>query len=78
MDDLGVVDIGMIVAVVDILVVVELEMIGLVVVVVGEDCLREVGLVDEDYLMKVEVVAGGCLMNNPTHFSTYHRLAFEC
>ena len=45
--------------------------------VVGEDCLREVGLVDEDYLMKVEVVAEGCLLNNPTRFSTYHQLAFD-
>jgi len=45
--------------------------------VVGEDCLREVGLADEDYLMKVEVVAEGCLLNNPTRFSTYHQLAFD-
>ena len=37
--------------------VVELEVVGLVVGIVGEDCLRKVEVVDEDYLMKVEVVA---------------------
>ena len=50
----------------DELVVVELEVVGLVVVVVGEDCLREVEAVEENYLMKVEVVAEGCLLEDPT------------
>jgi len=31
---------------------------------VGEDCLREMEVVDEDYLMKVEVVAEGCLLED--------------
>ena len=34
------------------------------------------GLVDEHYLMKVEVVEG-CLMDDPTRFSAYHLLGFD-
>jgi len=44
---------------------------------VGEDCLREVEVVDEDYQMKVKVVAEGCLLDEPTHFGTYHCLGFD-
>ena len=40
--------------------------------VVSKDCLREMEVVDEDYLMKVEVVAEGCLLDNPTRFGAYH------
>ena len=35
------------------------------------------GLGGEDYLMKVEVVEEGCLMDDPTHFSAYHLLGFD-
>jgi len=48
--------------------VVESEVVGLVVGVVGEDCLREMEIVDENYLMKVAVVAEGCLLDDPTRF----------
>ena len=34
-------------------------------------------LVDEDYLMKVEVVVDGGLLEDPTHFSVYHQLGFD-
>jgi len=54
-----------------------LEVVGLVVRVVGKDCLRDEEVVDEDYLMKVEVVADGCLLGNPTHFGAYCRLSFN-
>jgi len=47
---------------------VELEMVKLVVGIVGEDCLREVKVVDKDYLIKVEVVVEGCLLDDPTRF----------
>ena len=67
----------MIVAGVDELVVVELEVVGLVVAVVGEDYLREVEVVDENYLMKVEVMAEGCVLENPTNFSAYHWINFD-
>ena len=53
--------------------VVESEVVGLAVGVVGEDFLREVEVVDEDYLA---VVAEGCLLDDPTRFGTYHRLGF--
>ena len=43
----------------------------------GEDCLREVEVVDEDHLMKVEVVAEGCLLDDPNRFSVYHQLGFD-
>ena len=43
----------------------------------GEGCLREVEVVDEDYLLKVEVVAKDCLLDNPTRFSAYHVLGFD-
>ena len=56
---------------------VESEVVGLVVGVVGENCLREVEVMDEDYLMKVEVVAKGCLLDDPTRFGAYHRLGFD-
>ena len=46
--------------------VVELEVVELVVGIVGEDCLREMEVVDEDYLMKVEMVVEGCLLDDPT------------
>jgi len=54
--DIRVVDMEVIVSGVVELVVVELEVVGLVVGVVGEDCLREVEVVDGDYLIKVEIV----------------------
>ena len=57
--------------------VVELEVVELVVGIVGEDCLREMEVVDEDYLMKVEMVAEGCLLDDPTRFVAYHRLGFD-
>jgi len=57
--------------------VVILEVIELVVGVVGEDRLREVEMLDEDYLMKVVVVAEACLLDNPTRFDAYHQLGFD-
>ena len=72
MVDMRVVDMGMIVVG-----VVELEVVELVAGVFGEDCLREVEVMDKDYLMKVEVVMEGCLFHDPTHFSAYHRLGFD-
>ena len=66
-----------IVAGVNELMVVTLEVDGLVVVVVGEDCLREMKVVDDDYLMKVKVVAEGCLLDEPTRFGVYYRLGFD-
>ena len=39
--------------------VVELEVVELVVGVVGENCLKEVKVVDEDYLMKIGGGGGG-------------------
>ena len=75
--NMRVVDIGMIVAGVVELVVGELEVIGLVVGVVGEDCLREMEMLNENYLMKVEVVAEGCLLDGPTRFGAYHRRGFD-
>ena len=44
--------------------------------VVGENCLREVEVMDEGYLMKVEVVAESCLLDDPT-FGAYYRLGFN-
>ena len=35
------------------------------------------GLADDDYLMKVEVVEEGCLMDDPTRFNVYHWLGFD-
>ena len=67
----------MIVAGVDELVVVELEVVGLVVAVVGEDYLREVEVVDNKYLMKVEVMAEGCVLENSTSFGAYHWINFD-
>ena len=57
--------------------IVESEVVGLVVGVVGENCLREVEVVDQDYLMKVEVVVEGCLLDDPTRFGAYHQLGFD-
>ena len=34
-------------------------------------------MVDEDYLMKVEVMAEGCLLDDPACFGAYHRLGFD-
>jgi len=34
-------------------------------------------VVDEDYLMKVEVVAEGYLLDDPTRYGAYHRLDFD-
>ena len=67
MGDLRVVDLDM----------VDIGVIGLVVGVVGKDCLRQVEVVDEDYVMKVEVVAEGCLLDDPSRFSAYHQLVFD-
>jgi len=82
MGDLGVVDLDMVdMRVIDTGVivagVVELEVVGLVMGVVGENCLREMVVVDEVYLMKVEVVTEGCLLDDPTRFGAYHRLGFD-
>ena len=52
-------------------------MVELVVGVVGESCLREVEVVDKDYLMKVEVVAKGCLLYNPSCFGAYPSARFR-
>ena len=52
---------------------IELEVVGLVMGVVGESCLREVEVVEEGYLMKAEVVAEGYLLDNPTRFGVCHR-----
>ena len=57
-----VVDMGMIVVGVVEPVVVELEVVGLV-----------VGVVDEDYLMVVEVMEEDCSMNVHARFGTHHR-----
>jgi len=72
MVDMRVVNIGVIVVG-----VVEVEVVELVVGVVGEDCLREVEVVDEDYVMKEEVEAEGCLLGDPTCFDMYHQLGFN-
>jgi len=72
MIDRRMVDTGVIVAG-----VVELEVVSLVVGVMGEDCLREMEVVDEDYLIKVEVVVEGCLLDDPTRFGVYHQLGFD-
>jgi len=53
----------------------ELEVVGLVVEVAGEDCLKDV--VDEDYLMKVEVVVEDCSMNIHARFGTHHWQGFD-
>ena len=48
--------------------------------VVDEDYLMKmevVEVVDEDYLMKMEVVAEGCLLDDPTRFDAYHWLYFN-
>ena len=71
MVDMRVVDMGMIVAGVVELVVGGLEVVDLVVEVMGEDCLKEMEVVDEDYLMKVE--AEDCSMNVHARFGTHHR-----
>jgi len=34
-------------------------------------------VVDEDYLVKVEVEAEGCLLDEPTYFDMYHQLGFD-
>ena len=47
---------GMIVAGVIELVLSKLEVADLVMEAVGEDCLKELEVVDEDYLMKVEMI----------------------
>ena len=57
--------------------VVELKVVELVVGIVDEDCLREVEVVIEDYLIKLEAVAEGCLLDDPTRFGAYHRLGFD-
>jgi len=41
----------------------KLEVVDLVVEVVGEGCLKEVKMMDEGYLIKVEVVVENCSMN---------------
>jgi len=58
-------------------VMVKLDVIGLVVGVVSENCLRQMEVTNEDYLMKVEVVVEGCLLDDPTYFGVYHRLGFD-
>ena len=80
MGDLGMVNLDMIdMRVVDMGVIVvglvELEVVGLVVGVVSENCLREMEVVDEDYLIKV--VVEGCLLDDPTRFGVYHQLGFD-
>jgi len=40
----------------------------------GRGCLREVEVVEEDYLMKVVVVMESCLLDDPTRFVAYHQL----
>ena len=72
MVDMRVVDMGVIVVG-----VVEVEVLELVARVVGGGCLRKVEVVDEDYLMKVEVAAEGCSLDDPTHFGAYYRLGFN-
>jgi len=67
MVDMRVVDMGVIVA----------GVVELMVGVVGKDCLREVELLDEDYLMKMEMVAEGCLLDDLTRFGAYHQLGFD-
>ena len=67
MSDIGVIVVG----------VVELEVVWLAVEVVGEDCFRDKEVVDEDYQMKMEVVAESCLLDDPTRFGAYHRLGFN-
>jgi len=57
--------------------VVESVVIELVVEVVGENCLREVEVADENYLMKEEVMAKGRLMDDLTHFDAYLQLGFN-
>ena len=37
----------------------------------------KVEVVDDDYLMVVEVIAEGCLLDDPTRFSAYHRLGLD-
>ena len=51
----------------------ELEVVGLVVKVVGEDYLKEG--VNENYLMKMVVVAEDYSMN--AHFGTHHRQVLD-
>ena len=71
MGDLGVVDLGMVhMRVVD-MGVIKVGVVELIVGVVREDCLREVEVVDKDYLMKVEFVVEGCLLDDPTRFVAY-------
>ena len=77
MSDLGVVDLDMVDTEVIVAGLVELEVVGLVVRVVGENCLREMVVVDEDYLIKLEVVTDGCLLDDSTRFGEYHRLDFD-
>ena len=43
----------------------------------GEDCLKEVEVVGENYLMKVEVVEKDCSMSVHAHFSMHHRQGFD-
>ena len=68
---------GMIVARVVELVVGKLEVVGLVVEIVGEDCLKEVEIVGEDCLKEVEVVDEDCSMNIHTCFGTHQYQAFD-
>ena len=51
-------------------------MIVVVVVVVGGKIIVE-EIMDEDYLMEVEVVEEDCLMNDSIRFGTYHRLGLD-
>ena len=67
MVNMRVVDMGVIVA----------GVVELMVGVVGKDCLSEVELLDEDYLMKMEMVAEGCLLDDLTRFGAYHQLGFD-
>ena len=43
----------------------------------SENYLREIELADERYLMKMKVVAEGCLLGDPTRFGAYYRLDFD-
>ena len=77
MDDMGLVDLGMIVAGVVKLLVGKLEVICLVEEVVGEDCFKEVEVVDDNYLMKVEVMEENCSMKVHACFGTHHGQGFD-
>ena len=53
----------------DVLVVVMVVMVVVMVVAVGRGIVV-LEVMDEDYLMEVEVVEEDCLMNNPARFGT--------